>query len=143
MNSEDSIEKYYNSVIYTLNPENKLITREFINDIMIRFKVNTKRKQFYKVENLDYFITATTHKTYSLDIPLEDYKKIKDKYYEKFPDCKNVFIQPKNYERLEFIGDSIIKPILTDYITSYFINQNEGFLSKLRFSASINSLSSI
>ncbi len=99
---------------------------------MIRFKVNTKRKQFYKVENLDYFITATTHKTYSLDIPLENYKKIKDKYYEKFPDCKNVFIQPKNYERLEFIGDSIIKPILTDYITSYFINQNEGFLSKLR-----------
>ena len=51
MNSEDSIEKYYNSVIYTLNPENKLITREFINDIMIMFKVNTKRKQFYKVEN--------------------------------------------------------------------------------------------
>lgn len=132
MSVENSFEKHYNFVIYTLNPENKLITREFINDIMVRFKVNTKRKQVYKVNNLDYFITATTHKTYSLDIPLEEYMEIKYKYYENFPDCKDVFIQHKNYERLEFIGDSIVKPILTDYITSYFINQDEGFLSKLR-----------
>ena len=45
-------------------------------------------------------------------------------YYLNYPDSNYVFIQNTNYERLEFIGDSIIKPILTDYITSYFINQN-------------------
>ena len=124
--------KHYNSVIYNINPENRLITKEFINDIMVRFGINDKRKQIYKVNNLDYFITATTHKTYSLDVSEEEYNTIKEMYYLNYPDSNYVFIQNTNYERLEFIGDSIIKPILTDYITSYFINQNEGFLSKLR-----------
>lgn len=130
--SNSDFTKHYNSVIYNINPENRLITKEFINDIMVRFGINDKRKQIYKVNNLDYFITATTHKTYSLDISEEEYDTIKEMYYLNYPDSNYVFIQNTNYERLEFIGDSIIKPILTDYITSYFINQNEGFLSKLR-----------
>lgn len=130
--SDSEFTKHYNSVIYNINPENRLITKEFINDIMVRFGINDKRKQIYKVNNLDYFITATTHKTYSLDVSEEEYNTIKEMYYLNYPDSNYVFIQNTNYERLEFIGDSIIKPILTDYITSYFINQNEGFLSKLR-----------
>lgn len=130
--SNSDFTKHYNSVIYNINPENRLITKEFINDIMVRFGINDKRKQIYKVNNLDYFITATTHKTYSLDVSEEEYNTIKEIYYLNYPDSNYVFIQNTNYERLEFIGDSIIKPILTDYITSYFINQNEGFLSKLR-----------
>ena len=130
--SNSDFTKHYNSVIYNINPENRLITKEFINDIMVRFGINTKRKQIYKVNNLNYFITATTHKTYSLDVSEEEYNTIKEMYYLNYPDNNYVFIQNTNYERLEFIGDSIIKPILTDYITSYFINQNEGFLSKLR-----------
>lgn len=130
--SNSDFTKHYNSVIYNINPENRLITKEFINDIMVRFGINNKRKQIYKVNNLDYFITATTHKTYSLDVSEEEYNAIKEMYYLNYPDSNYVFIQNINYERLEFIGDSIIKPILTDYITSYFINQNEGFLSKLR-----------
>lgn len=130
--SNSDFTKHYNSVIYNINPENRLITKEFINDIMVRFGINNKRKQIYKVNNLDYFITATTHKTYSLDVSEEEYNTIKEMYYINYPDSNYVFIQNTNYERLEFIGDSIIKPILTDYITSYFINQNEGFLSKLR-----------
>ncbi len=130
--SNSDFTKHYNSVIYNINPENRLITKEFINDIMVRFGINNKRKQIYKVNNLDYFITATTHKTYSLDVSEEEYNTIKEMYYLNYPDSNYVFIQNTNYERLEFIGDSIIKPILTDYITSYFINQNEGFLSKLR-----------
>ena len=130
--SNSDFTKHYNSVIYNINPENRLITKEFINDSMVRFSINDKRKQIYKVNNLDYFITATTHKTYSLDVSEEEYNTIKEMYYLNYPDSNYVFIQNTNYERLEFIGDSIIKPILTDYITSYFINQNEGFLSKLR-----------
>ena len=48
--------KIMNFIIYTLNCNNKLITTEFINDIMIRFKINTKRRQTYKVKNIGYFI---------------------------------------------------------------------------------------
>ena len=60
--------KIMNFIIYTLNCNNKLITTEFINDIMIRFKINTKRRQTYKVKNIEYFITAKTHKKYSLNL---------------------------------------------------------------------------
>lgn len=121
-----------NFIIYNLNSNNKLITKEFINDIMIRFKINSKRRQTYKVGNIDYFITATTHKTYSLNIDKEEHEKLKLEYQILYPDCKDVFIQNSNYEKLEFIGDSVLKPVITDYITSYFTDQNEGFLSKLR-----------
>lgn len=128
MSSNDNM----NFIIYNLNSNNRLITKEFINDIMIRFNINTKRRQTYKVGNIDYFITATTHKTYSLNIDKEEYEKLKFEYQILYPDCKDVFIQNSNYEKLEFIGDSVLKPVITDYITSYFTDQNEGFLSKLR-----------
>ena len=49
--SNSDFTKHYNSVIYNINPENRLITKEFINDIMVRFGINNKRKQIYKVNN--------------------------------------------------------------------------------------------
>lgn len=121
-----------NYIIYTLNPNNKLINEQFINDIMVRFGINVKRKVNYKVKNINYFVTATTHKTYSLNLDNENYEILKTEFLNKYPNNKSVFLQNQNYERLEFIGDAILKPILTDYITSYFTKQNEGFLSKLR-----------
>lgn len=126
------MEQKINFIIYNINSNNKLITEDIINDIMTRFNINTKRKQNYKVKDIGYFITATTHKTYSLNLEDEEYEDIKNKFYELYPDNELVFLQNQNYERLEFIGDAVLKPILTDYITSYFIKQNEGFLSKLR-----------
>lgn len=126
------MEQKLNYIIYTLNPNNKLITVDFINDIMTRFGINKGRKVNYKVKDINLFITATTHKTYSLNLESEAYESLKEEFKYRYPNNKAVFLQNQNYERLEFIGDAIVKPILTDYITSYFTKQNEGFLSKLR-----------
>ena len=38
----------------------------------------------------------------------------------------------KNYERLEFLGDAIIKPIISIYLVERYPYENEGFLSTLR-----------
>lgn len=126
------MEQKINFIIYNINSNNKLINETVIDDIMTRFNINTKRKQNYKVKDINYFITATTHKTYSLNLEDIEYEDLKNRFYELYPDNNSVFLQNQNYERLEFIGDAILKPIITDYITSYFIKQNEGFLSKLR-----------
>lgn len=37
-----------------------------------------------------------------------------------------------NNERLEYLGDSILDAIVSDYLFSKFPNQNEGFLTKMR-----------
>jgi ribonuclease-3 len=41
-------------------------------------------------------------------------------------------LQDMSYERLEFLGDSLIGMIVANYLYSRFPDQNEGFLSKIR-----------
>ena len=41
-------------------------------------------------------------------------------------------LQDMSYERLEFLGDSILEMIVTSYLFERYPDQNEGFLSKLR-----------
>ncbi|URM53201.1 ribonuclease III [Mycoplasma sp. SG1] len=44
----------------------------------------------------------------------------------------NFFSQLKDYERLEFMGDSILNHLVSEYIFINYVNLNEGELSKLR-----------
>jgi ribonuclease-3 len=46
------------------------------------------------------------------------------------PDC--LPLQDMSYERLEFLGDSLIGMIVANYLYTRFPDQNEGFLSKIR-----------
>jgi ribonuclease-3 len=41
-------------------------------------------------------------------------------------------LQDMSYERLEFLGDSLIGMIVANYLYNRFPDQNEGFLSKIR-----------
>jgi len=41
-------------------------------------------------------------------------------------------LQDMSYERLEFLGDSLLGMIVTNYLYLRFPDQNEGFLSKIR-----------
>jgi ribonuclease-3 len=45
-------------------------------------------------------------------------------------DC--IPLQDMSYERLEFLGDSILNFIVANYLYMRFPDQNEGFLSKIR-----------
>lgn len=46
---------------------------------------------------------------------------------------KSVSIQPQNNnERLEFLGDSVLSTVLTDYVYKKYPKVNEGFLTQIR-----------
>jgi len=58
-------------------------------------------------------------------------------YYQKAFIHKSVIFfnkenQQINNERLEFLGDSILDSIISEYLFNKFKNQNEGFLTKTR-----------
>ena len=41
-------------------------------------------------------------------------------------------LQKKCYERLEFLGDSVIRLVVCEYLYNRYPKENEGFLSKLK-----------
>lgn len=79
-----------------------------------------------KINNINLFRTAFVHQSYCTMKNL-DFKNSNSKCPE---DC--LPLQDMSYERLEFLGDSILEMIVTSYLFERYPDQNEGFLSKLR-----------
>lgn len=119
------------NTIFILNEKNVLITKEFINKIFQKYNLN------HKVVDLSLYIQALTHPSYNVkSYAMTDngYHKTKEISSNRFSgDTKNLVpLQETSYDRLEFLGDAIIHEILTYYIYDRFIDQQEGFMTKLR-----------
>jgi len=109
-----------------LNEKNKYITEKFINNIFenVGFK--------HKVINLEIFQMAMIHSSYLkkniYDVRnsklLKDVEPIDIKLKKK---C--IPLQDKSYERLEFLGDSIIRHAFGKYLYLRYKDENEGFLT--------------
>lgn len=117
--------------IFILNEKNMLITKDFINSIFKKYNLK------HSVIHIDRFIIATTHTSYSTksytSVESEGCHKIKEISSNKISHPnKAIPLQTKSYERLEFLGDSIIHAILAEYIFVRFSDQQEGFMTKLR-----------
>jgi len=93
-------------------------------DLVDLFKNNGLEK--IKFKNINLYRTAFVHKSYCT------MKNINfDKSNTNCPDdC--LPLQDMSYERLEFLGDSLLGMIVANYLYSRFPDQNEGFLSKIR-----------
>jgi dsRNA-specific ribonuclease len=118
--------------LYILNEKNKYITKKFIENML------SSRNIDYQVKNIDIFIQSTVHKSYikhppeywksrsstvtNLDLNPIPYKLIQ----------KTIPLKDKSYERLEFLGDSIIHYILAEYFYNRYDQEDEGFMTKLR-----------
>lgn len=100
-----------------LNPNNKLINPHIINDILEMCGLK------HKINNLAIFQKAFTHKSY-LIINNPEIE------YEKLDGC--VALQAESNETLEYLGDSIMGSIISSYIFHRYLNQDEGFLTKLK-----------
>lgn len=116
---------------YILNKNNVYIEKKFIESLLKRYNINVK------IKNIEKYQQAMIHKSY------QDPKFSKEKKWFLFcgKDKGNVPIendgsiippQPKTYERLEFLGDSIIHNILGRYLFNRYPYEDEGFLTKLR-----------
>ena len=108
---------------FLLNPNNKEVSEDIINNIFNKYKIN-----FQVNNNIDIFIQGLTHESFSINS--DNYEDLKQEFILTHKNM--VFVKNYNYERLEFLGDAIIKPIISIYLVERYPYENEGFLSTLR-----------
>ena len=102
------------------NSCNDLITSNDILNILLSLNI-----QNYKIKDLTLFQQAFVHTSYCEMKDYEEYKKPKD--------CLPLF--KKSYETLEFLGDSFLGCVVTNYLYNRYVekhNKEEGFLTKLK-----------
>jgi len=102
------------------NSLNKLLSIQDINDIMKQLNIVD-----FKPKDITLYQKAFVHKSYS---HMKDYEE-----YEN--DIGALPLQENTYEKIEFLGDSILGYIVCEYIFQRYTmvyDQDEGFLTKLK-----------
>ena len=79
-----------------------------------------------KFKNINLYRVAFVHKSYCTMKNIDFNKSNINCPSDCLP------LQDISYERLEFLGDSLLGMIVANYLYSRFPDQNEGFLSKIR-----------
>lgn len=125
---------------YLYNENNILITKDFIKETMSIIKKQLKKHDInYKVNDINLFITAMTHESYFINFIKNEknwkiiLQNIKNRNIQPRQLKKNwIDIQDSCYERLEFLGDSIIRLVVAEYLFERYNDKDEGFLTRLK-----------
>jgi dsRNA-specific ribonuclease len=109
---------------YNLN--NILVQEDDIIKLLNQFNVKID-----KVHNIEAFRESFTHKSYckkTIYPPeiLEDSKK------ELGNSSELLELRENSYERLEYLGDRVLKLIVSFYLFNRYEKENEGFMTKLQ-----------
>jgi dsRNA-specific ribonuclease len=144
---QDLYNKFTNDdlLLYVLNDSNKLITQIDVEKLLFKYGVKYKVNESYIKRDFknDKSIRLALTKDKSIEVQDKTNKQIfvtmiqpnlnpditplrKDKIK------KTLELETQSYERLEFLGDSVIRLILTDYLYERYQDQYEGFLTRLR-----------
>jgi dsRNA-specific ribonuclease len=107
------------------NINNIVITENDILNILHKYDVNIN-----KINHIKYFHQAFTHKSYCK----------KDIYPQNILDAAKKELNNNNllelcdtsYERLEYLGDRVLKVIVSMYLFHRYPKQDEGFMTKLQ-----------
>lgn len=118
---------------FIYNKNNILIDEDFIHHVLKQCDINDK------IKNINIWQKAFTHNSYSKkwkkNRKYTGYDNIKDITRKSDETCDNkmecIDIQEDSNERLEWLGDSILDSIITDYIFKRFTNSDEGYMSTL------------
>ena len=112
--------------LFILNEENELITNRFIDKIFKKYGIN------HRVNKLSLYVEATTHTSYCV-YKCQQKQNQKDIYICPIDNpARAIPLMENTYERLEFLGDSIMHCVLADYLFHRYPDQFEGFMTKLR-----------
>ena len=119
-----------NVELFILNEKNIFITEKYVENMLKNYDVDLK------VTKLENFQKAMIHKSYLVRDD-EYYKNNKTKSTNKdLEPIKNpekaIPLQKESYERLEFLGDSVIHLILAEYFFCRYEGEDEGFMTRLR-----------
>ena len=117
LNNDEFIDPY--------NDCNKFITKENIKKMFHKFDLDVEP------QNINYYINALTHKSY-----------IKKEYYDihmnqlisniKTKSNNTMDLLEQSNERLEFLGDTVIKCIVSGYLFLRYQYEDEGFMTRLK-----------
>ena len=108
------------------NFNNKLPTLEFIVKILNKYGIHKLSTNLKSNETIELYIQAFIHSSYRRNEKLIEEVGIVDK-----PEGA-LELYNYDYERLEFLGDSILGAIIANYLYERYYNQNEGFLSVMK-----------
>jgi len=120
---DDETEEVY-QIPYNMN--NILITEKDIINILARYDVNVE-----KINHLEYFHQAFTHKSYVK----------KDVFTDEILECSKkelgnpdnlLELQSDSYERLEYFGDRVVKIVVSFYLFNRYPHEDEGFMTRLQ-----------
>jgi ribonuclease III len=121
--SDMVIHNGHEQLLIPFNPANRLIMPYDIECIIKKFG------ETIEVRDIRYYREALTHKSY-VDKPDYQDPNILEEYNDIIR--KSIPLQPKSNERLEFLGDTFIKSIFSDYLFKRFPNDSEGYMTRLK-----------
>jgi dsRNA-specific ribonuclease len=109
------------------NPNNRLITKKEVEDILNYFENIGDNGQRLTINNLEHFQRAFVHESY--------YQSVQNAIINNTINEQNTYlnyIPSESNERLEYLGDHILKAIVGNYLYTRFGEEREGFLTKLK-----------
>ena len=110
--------------INPFNKNNVPVTKNWIENLLKKYGV------FKNINSLQIYQQALVHTSYT--IPYIKEVCIRDKVEIKTNPDGCMLLQTKSYERLEFLGDTLLDAILGSYLYRRFPSGNEGFLSLMK-----------
>ncbi len=123
INKEDGTEEVYH-IPYNMN--NILISEKDIINILNHYSVKID-----KVNHIEYFHQAFTHKSYVK----------KDVFTNEILTCSRkemgnpsnlMELRDSSYERLEYFGDRVVKIVVSFYLFNRYPEEDEGFMTRLQ-----------
>jgi ribonuclease III len=110
--------------INPFNKENKPLTINWVENLLKRYGI------FQNINNLKVYQKALVHTSYTVpyikEVCIRDKVEIIDN-----PDGY-MLLYPASYERLEFLGDTLLDAVIGSYIFKRFPDGNEAFLSIMK-----------
>lgn len=110
------------------NPNNRLISRQQVENILNYFENIGDNNTRLTINNLEHYQQAFVHESYYQAVQYTLTKTDKINQEESL----FYYIPKESSERLEYLGDHILKAVMGRYLFERFGNEREGFLTKLK-----------
>ena len=108
------------------NITNSYVSEKDIIELLKRNNVNIE-----KINNLHFFQKAFTHKSYC-DKKIIPKEVLSASKLELGNPKKLMELQKDSYERLEYLGDRVVKLIVSEYLMDRYYTEDEGFMTRLQ-----------
>ena len=113
-------------ILIPYNKENRLISEENVQEILEKNNVPVN-----KINKIDQFRKAFTHKSYiKKDIFPDEILEASKKELGNPPNLLD--LREESYERLEYLGDRVLKLICSFYLYKRYPDEDEGFMTRLQ-----------